>query len=125
MKYSQEIDLRDRDELLDKLWQVNLDTYTQKQLDYLADFIEELYADRDEIPDLTDINDIYRFQAEEILREAGFFEEEKDVCVKESEDVSLKHRLNCLMNMPMLGATSIMEIKAIQNRLDELNEKES
>ena len=79
MKYSQEIDLRDRDELLDKLWQVNIDTYTQKQLDYLADFIEELYADRDEIPDLTDINDIYRFEAEEILREAGFFEEEKDV----------------------------------------------
>ena len=26
-------------------------------------------------------------------------EEEKDVCVKEPEDVSLKHRLNCLMNM--------------------------
>ena len=51
-------------------------------------------------------------------------EEEKDVCVKEPEDVSLKHRLNCLMNMSMLGAASIMEIKAIQNRLDELNEEE-
>ena len=51
-------------------------------------------------------------------------EEEKDICIKESEDVSLKHRLNCLMNMPMPGATSIMEIKAIQNRLDELNEEE-
>ena len=48
-------------------------------------------------------------------------EEEKDVCVKESEDVSLKHRLNCLMNMPMLGASSIMEIKAIQDRLDALD----
>ena len=46
---------------------------------------------------------------------------EKDVCIKESEDVSLKHRLNCLMNMSMLGASSIMEIKAIQDRLDELD----
>ena len=50
-------------------------------------------------------------------------EEEKDICIKESEDVSLKHRLNCLMNMPMLGAASIIEIKAIQNRLDELSEE--
>lgn len=50
-------------------------------------------------------------------------EEEKDVCIKESEDVGLKHRLNCLMNMPMLGAASIIEIKAIQNRLDELSEE--
>lgn len=88
MKYSQEIDLRDKDELLDKLWQVNIDSYTQKQIDYLADFIEELYADRDEIPDLTDINDIYRFEAEEILREAGFFEEEKDVYDYISEYIS-------------------------------------
>ena len=80
MKYSREIDLRDRDELLDKLWQVNIDTYTQKQLDYLADLIEEFYADIGEIPDLTEINDFYRFQADEILEEAGFFEEEeKDV----------------------------------------------
>ena len=50
--------------------------------------------------------------------------EEKDICVKESEDVGLKHRLSCLMNMSMIEAASIMEIKAIQNRLDELNEEE-
>lgn len=49
--------------------------------------------------------------------------DKEDVCIKESEDVSLKHRLNCLMKMPMLGAESIREIKAIQARLVDLEEE--
>ena len=92
MEIKQDVDVND---LRDMLWSGGKDTFEEiydlDKEDELMEFLESMYADRDEIPDITDINDLLWIERNYVLESIGVeLNEDGEVITDENREQELE-----------------------------------